>query len=53
MEYMRNIHKILVWKTWREVVIHCCENLKHLKGRDRSEDLVVDGKIISEWILGK
>jgi hypothetical protein len=24
-----------------------------LKGRDHSEDLGVDGKIILEWILGK
>jgi hypothetical protein len=24
-----------------------------LKGRDHSEDLDVDGKIILEWILGK
>jgi hypothetical protein len=24
-----------------------------LEGRDRSEDLGVDGKIILEWILGK
>jgi hypothetical protein len=26
---------------------------EHLKGRDHSEDLGVDGKIILEWILGK
>jgi hypothetical protein len=25
----------------------------NLKGRDHSEDLHVDGKIILEWILGK
>jgi hypothetical protein len=25
----------------------------NLKGRDHSEDLGVDGKIILEWILGK
>jgi hypothetical protein len=25
----------------------------NLKGRDDSEDLGVDGKIILEWILGK
>jgi hypothetical protein len=25
----------------------------HKKGRDHSEDLDVDGKIIFEWILGK
>jgi hypothetical protein len=24
-----------------------------LKGRDHSEDLGVDGRIISEWLLGK
>jgi hypothetical protein len=27
--------------------------LEILKGRDDLEDLDVDGKIISEWILGK
>jgi hypothetical protein len=27
--------------------------MKNLKGRDTSEDLDVDEKIISEWILGK
>jgi hypothetical protein len=27
--------------------------LKNLKGRDHSEDLGRDGKIILEWILGK
>jgi len=27
--------------------------LENLKGRDHSEDLGVDGRIISEWILGK
>jgi len=27
--------------------------LKNLKGRDDAEDLGVDGRIISEWILGK
>jgi hypothetical protein len=26
---------------------------ENLKGRDQSEDLVVEGKIILEWILGK
>jgi hypothetical protein len=26
---------------------------ENLKGRDYSEDLGVDGKIILEWILGK
>jgi hypothetical protein len=24
-----------------------------MKGRDRSEDLVLDGRIILKWILGK
>jgi hypothetical protein len=38
MGEMRNAYKILVRK---------------LKGRDHWEDLGVDGKIISEWILGK
>jgi hypothetical protein len=27
--------------------------LKNLKGRDHSDDLGVDGKILLEWILGK
>jgi hypothetical protein len=27
--------------------------LENLKGRDNSEDLDVDGKIIFEWVLGK
>jgi hypothetical protein len=27
--------------------------LESLKGRDHSEDLDVDGKIILKWILGK
>jgi hypothetical protein len=26
---------------------------ENLKGRDNREDLSVDGKIISEWMLGK
>jgi hypothetical protein len=25
----------------------------NLKGKERSEDIVVDGKIILKWILGK
>jgi hypothetical protein len=27
--------------------------LKNLKGGDHLEDIGIDGKIISEWILGK
>jgi hypothetical protein len=27
--------------------------LENLNGRDHSEDLGIDGKIILEWILGK
>jgi len=27
--------------------------LENLKGRDHSEELGIDGKIIIEWILGK
>jgi hypothetical protein len=27
--------------------------LENLKGRDHSEDLVIGGEIILEWILGK
>jgi hypothetical protein len=27
--------------------------LENLKGRNLSEDLVVDGRIILEWLLGK
>jgi len=26
---------------------------ENLKGRDHSEDLGIDGKVILEWILGK
>jgi hypothetical protein len=29
------------------------QNLKSLRGRDHSEDLGVDGRIILNWILGK
>jgi hypothetical protein len=28
-------------------------SLENLKGRDHSEDLGVDGRIIFEWFLGK
>jgi hypothetical protein len=38
MAEMRNVYRILVRK---------------MKGRDHSEDLDVDRKIILEWILGK
>jgi hypothetical protein len=38
MERMRNTYKILVGKP---------------KGRDHSEDLGIDGRIILEWILLK
>jgi len=27
--------------------------MENLKGRDHSEDLGIDGKIILQWILGK
>jgi len=35
--------------------VNCMQNFchKNLKGRNHSEDLAVDGKIILEWILGK
>jgi hypothetical protein len=38
MGEMRNAFKVLIRKP---------------KGRDHSEDLGIDGKIILEWILGK
>jgi hypothetical protein len=38
MTEMRNEYKILVRK---------------LEGRDHSEDLGVDGKMVLEWVLGK
>jgi hypothetical protein len=38
MGVMRNAYKILI---------------ENLKGREHSEDLGVDGKIILEWILGE
>jgi len=37
-------------KSWKMHTIFC---LERLKGRDNSEDLGVDGRIISELILGK
>jgi hypothetical protein len=33
--------------------MHTKFSLENLKGRDHSEDLGVDGKIILEWTLGK
>jgi hypothetical protein len=33
--------------------MHAIFWLKNLKGRESSEELVVDGKIILEWVLGK
>jgi hypothetical protein len=33
--------------------MHTIYWLENLKGRDHSEDLGIDGKIILEWILGK
>jgi len=38
----------LKWKTTISVTLELC-----LKGRDLSEDLDIDGRIILEWILGK
>jgi hypothetical protein len=38
------------WKSWEMHTIFWFENLE---GRDHLEDLGVDGKIISEWILGQ
>jgi hypothetical protein len=39
MQYREEIHT----KSWKE----------KLKGRDHSEDLVVDESVILEWVLGK
>jgi hypothetical protein len=33
--------------------MHPTFSLENLNGRDHSEDLGVDGRIILEWILGK
>jgi hypothetical protein len=33
--------------------IHTKFWLENLKGRDHSEDPGIDGRIISEWLLGK
>jgi hypothetical protein len=33
--------------------MHTISWLESLKERDHSEDLEVDGKVITEWILGK
>jgi hypothetical protein len=33
--------------------VHIIFWLKNLKGRHHSEDLVVDGKVILDWFLGK
>jgi hypothetical protein len=38
------------------MIIYCIRTvfwLENLKGRDHSEDLCVDGRIILEWMLGK
>jgi len=35
------------------VYLELCTGSENLKGKDHSEDLGVDGKIILEWILGK
>jgi len=33
--------------------MHTILQFENLKGRDRLEDLGIDGKIMFEWILGK
>jgi hypothetical protein len=36
-----------------EIEMHTKFLLENLEGKNHSEDLGVDGKIILEWILGK
>jgi hypothetical protein len=36
-----------------DMVMHTKFWLENLKGKDHSEDLGIEGKIILEWILGK
>jgi hypothetical protein len=36
-----------------DMKMHTVLWLENLKGRDHSEDLCVEGRIILEWILGK
>jgi hypothetical protein len=36
-----------------EMERHTGFGLENLKGRDHSEDLGVDGKIVLEWFVGK
>jgi len=38
---------------WTRLETHAMILLENLKGLDNSEDLGTDGRIISEWILGK
>jgi hypothetical protein len=38
---------------WERLELHTISWLGNLKGRDNLEGVVVDEKIILEWILGK
>jgi hypothetical protein len=44
---------IMVIKSWgmRRVHVECSGEMKNLRGSNHLEDLGIDGKIISEWIL--
>jgi hypothetical protein len=42
-----------VWHAWVTWEIHTDFWYANLKGRDHSEDVDLEGRIILEWILGK
>jgi hypothetical protein len=42
-----------MYHTWEGCEMHRIFWLENLKGRNHSEDLGIDRKIILEWILGK
>jgi hypothetical protein len=48
MRWMEHVARVGEMRNENKMLI-----AENLKGRDQSEDLGVDGKIILEWILGK
>jgi hypothetical protein len=42
-----------MWHAWERWEMHIKFWSGNLNGRDHSVDLDVDGRIVSEWILGK